>query len=134
MATVSIILPNRNYADFISDAIASIKGQTLKDFECIIIDDASTDNSVKIIRKLIKNDSRFKLVALDKPYGISHARNIGLDMASGEYIAFLDSDDCYTQYALEKLVDIARRENVDVAGGICNFIDGHFIGFHPVMK
>ncbi len=126
MPTVSIIMPNHNYVDFIPDAIASIKAQTLKDFECIIIDDASSDDSVKTIRKLIKKDPRFKLVELTEYGGVSHARNIGLDMATGEYIAFLDSDDCYTSYALEKLVNIARHENVDVVGGKCDFVNGDF--------
>ena len=126
MPKVSIILPNYNYSYFIPDAIASIKAQTLQDFECIIIDDASTDSSVNIIKKLIKKDPRFKLIALTETKGISHARNVGLDNATGEYIAFLDSDDCYTQYALEKLVDVAQRANVDVAGGIEKVVSGDF--------
>lgn len=126
MPIVSIIVPNHNYADFIADAIGSIKSQTLTDFECIIIDDASTDNSRKIIRDLIKNDSRFQLLTNDEPIGVSASRNRGLDVATGEYVAFLDSDDCYTEYALEMLVNVARNANVDVAGGVAKFVNGHF--------
>ena len=127
---VSIILPNRNYSDFIADAINSVRAQTLKDFECIIIDDASTDCSVRVIKDLIRGDKRFKLVENTESIGISATRNIGLDMATGEYIAFLDSDDCYAEYFLEMLVDLARKENMDIAGATAQMVDAYF-EFHP---
>ena len=126
MPIVSVILPNHNYADFISDAINSVRAQTLSDIECIIIDDASTDNSVNVIKNLIQDDKRFKLIELSEPVGVSVARNMALDIANGEYIAFLDSDDCYTEYALEMLVKLARTSNYDVVGGRAQFINGHF--------
>jgi len=126
MAIVSVILPNHNYSDFIADAIRSVKEQTLKDFECIIVDDASTDNSVPVIRDLIKGDDRFKLITLDEPVGVSAARNIALDIATGEYVSFLDSDDCYAEFALEMLVELARTANAEVAGGTAEFVNGHF--------
>ena len=127
---VSIILPNRNYADFISDAIASIKAQTLQDWECIIIDDASTDNSVKIVEKLIRDDDRFKLVVNKESIGISATRNIGLDMATGEYIAFLDSDDCYMEYFLEMLVTLAKNTGASIVGATTKFV-GPYFKFQP---
>jgi len=123
---VSIILPNRNYEDFVKDAIESIKAQSIKEWECIIIDDASTDNSVEVIRTNIENDPRFKLITNSKSIGISACRNIGLDLATGEYVAFLDSDDCYTEYALEMLLEVAKKANVDIAGAKCKFVDGYF--------
>ena len=123
---VSVILPNRNYADFISDAINSIKAQTLSDWECIIIDDASTDNSVDVIKNLIDGDNRFKLVVNKESVGVSATRNIGLDMAKGEYIAFLDSDDCYTEYFMEMLVNLARKTDADIVGSTVRFVDGYF--------
>lgn len=114
---VSVIIPNRNYAKYIADAILSVKSQTLKNLECIIVDDASTDNSVEVIRDAISDDTRFKLITNDKPVGISRARNMGIDVACGDYIAFLDSDDCYTEYALDALLNLAKSMNADVAGG-----------------
>ena len=123
---VSIILPNRNYADFIADAIYSVKAQTLTDWECIIIDDASTDDSLAVISDLIAFDDRFKLVVNNSSIGISATRNIGLDMARGEYVAFLDSDDCYTEYFLEMLVDLARTTNTDVVGAPAKMVDSEF--------
>ena len=127
---VSIILPNRNYADFISDAIASIKAQTLPDWECIIIDDASTDNSVDVVKKEIRDDDRFKLVVNKESIGISATRNIGLDMATGEYIAFLDSDDCYMEYFLEMLVTLAKNTGADIVGSTTRFV-GPYFKFQP---
>ena len=126
--TVSIILPNRNYAPFIPDAIASIKAQTLADWECIIVDDASTDNSVDVFRAETADDDRFKIVTNAEPIGISAARNVGMDMATGEYITFLDSDDCYAEYFLEMLVKLARETKVDVAGALNKIVpeDYHF--------
>lgn len=124
--TVSIILPNRNYSDFIADAISSVKSQTLKDWECIIIDDASTDCSVRVIKDLIRGDKRFKLVANSEPLGVSAVRNIGLDMATGEYIAFLDSDDCYMEHFLEMVVGIAQKTKSDIVGATTRFVGGHF--------
>lgn len=114
---VSIIVPNYNHAQFIADAINSVRAQSLQQWECIIIDDASTDNSVEIVKDLIKSDKRFKLITNKKHIGVSCARNLGLDQARGEYIAFLDSDDCYTQNALETLIWLAKTNNADVVGG-----------------
>ncbi len=113
---VSIIIPNHNYGKYITDAIKSVMAQTLSEWECIIIDDASDDNSVKIINKLIKDDNRFLLIKFKEKRGVSSARNAGLDVARGKWIAFLDSDDCYTEFALEMLVDMAEAMSAQVAG------------------
>lgn len=123
---VSIILPNRNYAKYIPDAIKSVKAQTLPDWECIIIDDASEDDSVEVIKEQINGDARFKLVVNPEPVGISATRNVGLNMATGEYIAFLDSDDCYAEYFLEMLVTLARKTNVEVVGALTKIVDENF--------
>lgn len=123
---VSIILPNHNYADFIPDAIASIKAQTLPDWECIIIDDASTDNSVDVIKNLIQGDNRFKLFVNSESLGVSAARNVGLDAAKGEYITFLDSDDCYMEYFLEMLVALSKNTGSDIAGAMTGFVGPYF--------
>lgn len=128
---VSIILPNRNYSDFIADAINSVRAQTLTNWECIIIDDASTDCSVRVIKDLIRGDKRFKLVVNPESIGVSATRNIGLNMASGEYIAFLDSDDCYMEHFLEMLVNLAKKTNSDVVGAKTFLVNAYF-EFEPV--
>lgn len=114
---ISIIIPNYNYARYLDDALSSVVAQTFSDWECIVIDDASTDDSVKIINKYVKRDKRFKLIQMPRKSGISAARNAGLDAARGEYIAFLDSDDCYTEYALEMLYKLAQSTDADMVGG-----------------
>ena len=119
---VSIIVCNHNYAHYIGDAIESVKNQSIQNWECIIIDDASTDNSIQIIQKHIARDKRFQLIQLAHKSGTSVARNRGLDIARGEYIAFLDSDDCFTEYALEMLLHMAKTTDADMVGGATNMI------------
>lgn len=131
MPEVSIIIPNHNYARYIGDALKSVSAQTMQDWECIVIDDASTDNSVEIIQQHIKSDPRFKLIRMKNKSGTSVARNAGLDIARGEYIAFLDSDDCFTQYALEMLVNLARCTNADMVGGGTNIVPHSFKLYIP---
>ena len=87
---VSIIIPNHNGEQYIDDALTSVSAQTEKNWECIIIDDASTDNSVQKIKQYIRDDKRFKLIQLSKNSGPAVARNAGLDAAQGKYIAFLE--------------------------------------------
>lgn len=123
---VSIIIANYNYARFIGDALESILAQTLQNWECIIIDDASTDDSVKIITEYTNRDKRFRLIQQPKHMGVSAARNRGLDTARGEYIAFLDSDDCFTEYALEMLLHLARSTNADMVGGGAQMVPEQF--------
>lgn len=88
----SIIVPVYNVEKYLDKCLKSILRQTFKDFECIIIDDGSQDNSNIIIDKYVKLDQRFKVIH-QKNMGISAARNAGLDIAEGDYITFIDSDD-----------------------------------------
>ena len=122
---ISIIICNYNYADYIGDALESVLAQTLKNWECIVIDDGSTDNSREIIKKFVARDKRFRLIESEH-VGASAARNLGLDVATGEYIAFLDSDDCYTEYALQMLLHIAHSTGADMVGGAANLVGYDF--------
>ncbi|MCL1902567.1 MAG: glycosyltransferase family 2 protein [Alphaproteobacteria bacterium] len=131
MPRVSIIVPNRNYARFLPDCLESVRTQTFRDWECIIIDDASTDDSVDIIQKYCKQDKRFRLIRHDKCLGISVTRNDGLDVATGEYIAFMDSDDCFVQTALELLVNMAASTDADMAGAQTMIVPDYF-KFEPM--
>lgn len=88
----SIIIPVYNSQDYIKNCITSVKNQTSTDFECILINDGSTDDSKRSIQDLIKDDLRFKLIN-KKNGGVSSARNEGLNNASGEYVIFIDADD-----------------------------------------
>ena len=89
---ISVIMCVFNGEAYVENAIRSICNQTYKDFEFIIIDDGSTDNSLSIIRECMKNDSRIVLVT-NKHEGIVYSANLGIDRARGEFIARMDSDD-----------------------------------------
>lgn len=101
---VSIITPVHNCEKFIKDTIDSVRNQSYTNWEHILIDDVSTDNSYNIIKDLCSLDSRFKLVQLDKNGGAAVARNTGIELAKGRYIAFLDSDDLWHKEKLKKQV------------------------------
>lgn len=101
---VSIITPSFNSAEYISKTIQSVLLQTYDDWEMIIVDDCSTDNSVNIINDFVSIDSRIKLIQLQKNSGAAVARNTGIQYAQGRFIAFLDSDDSWNDRKLEKQV------------------------------
>ncbi len=122
---ISIIISNYNYARYIADALESVSCQTLQNWECIVVDDGSTDDSVKIIKQYVKKDKRFKLIQQEH-LGVSAGRNAGLDVARGKYIGFLDSDDCFTEYALEMLLHLAQKTGADMVGGATNIVTDEF--------
>jgi len=106
---VSIITPTHNSEKFIAHTIESVLKQTYPDWEMLIIDDKSTDNTLEIINKY--KDPRIKIIPLQKNVGAAEARNIGLRNAKGRFIAFLDSDDLWAQYKLEKQLKFMLENN-----------------------
>lgn len=113
---ISIIVANYNNDKYLHDALNSILYQTFTNWECIIVDDGSTDNSRNIINSFIKKDPRF-IKIFKQNGGVSTARNIGIKKTSGEYIMFLDSDDCLVQNAMEVLYTVAKMTDADRIGG-----------------
>lgn len=110
---ISIILPVYNSEMFVTKAIQSVLSQTLKDFELIIIDDGSTDQSYSICSQMAQIDSRIRLYR-QKNGGICEARNFGLSKAQGEYISFLDHDDIILPYLLEENYNLAIKYKADI--------------------
>lgn len=111
---VSIITPSFNSSDFIQNTINSVLNQTYSHWELIIIDDCSTDNSGEEIKAYIDQDSRIKLIKLEQNFGVANARNVGIENSSGNYIAFLDSDDYWHPEKLEKQLKYFEQYDVDV--------------------
>nr|AXL96474.1 glycosyltransferase [Providencia alcalifaciens] len=105
---VSIIMPCYNSERFIVESINSVLDQSYKFFELIIVNDASTDNSVNLISSY--KDSRIVLINLEKNEGVSSARNKGLSIAKGDYIAFIDSDDIWISNKLEKQIELLNKD------------------------
>lgn len=110
---VSIITPSYNAALYIENTIASVQTQTLRDWEMIIVDDGSTDNSADIVKKIANNDSRIKLIQKENG-GSASARNVGLQHAEGDYIQFLDADDTIAHDKLERQVRLMDEKKLDV--------------------
>ncbi len=101
---ISIITPSYNCSSYISSTIQSVISQTFIDWEMIIIDDCSTDDSVQLIQSFVDLDTRIKLIQLTQNSGAAVARNKGIEFASERFIAFLDSDDSWHPHKLEKQV------------------------------
>lgn len=102
-----------NVRPYIGECLASLKRQTFSDFEAICIDDGSTDGTLETAREAVGNDERFVFVGQENA-GQSAARNVGVGLAKGRYILFLDSDDYYEDRALQTLFDHAERDGLDV--------------------
>ena len=106
---ISIVVTSYNYQEYIKDTINSILNQTCSDWEMIVVDDASTDLSVEVIREFAKNDSRIKLIVNETNIGLAKSLQKGVETASGEWIAFLESDDMWTCDNLQKKADIIAK-------------------------
>jgi glycosyltransferase involved in cell wall biosynthesis len=122
---ISVIIPTHNVANEVEDCLKSVLCQTLTDLEVICIDDASTDGTLKILNSLAACDDRMTILPLAHNSGAGLARNIGLEHASGQYIAFMDGDDLYPdKSALERLHGKAIEHGVDICGGSLLTFDG----------
>ncbi|MCM1321065.1 MAG: glycosyltransferase family 2 protein [Bacteroides sp.] len=113
-------MPCYNSARFITDAIESVISQTFTDWELLVVDDCSTDNSADIIRSFCETDSRIKYFKTDFPSGSPVApRNVGIENACARYIAFLDSDDMWFPTKLERQLPLFEMK--DVAVVFCDY-------------
>jgi len=120
MATpgVSIIVPVYNTAPYLRQCLDSIAAQTFRDFEVILVNDGSTDDSLSICRAYAEADSRF--LVIDKPNsGVSASRNAALKMAKGKYLQFIDSDDWLTENATGSMFRAAESAGADLV--VCHF-------------
>ena len=115
MPTISVIIPLYNFEKYISECLDSILVQTFQNYEVIIINDCSTDNSRQIAETYIeKFDGRLKIYDNEKNSGVSFSRNRGLLLAQGEYVYFMDADDMFTPNALEECDTLARTFAPDI--------------------
>lgn len=128
---ISIIVPVYNSELFLSECLDSIKKQTYKDFEAIIYNDGSTDNSKEICEKIVQEDNRFKYYE-QKNQGPGTTRNNALKKASGDYICFVDSDDIVYEYYLERLYDAIVETDADIS--VCDLTRISPSGFKILNK
>ena len=113
MLKISVIIPVYNVEKYLDKCLESLINQSFTDMEFICINDGSTDNSLEILNRYAKKDNRFIIID-KKNEGVSKARNIGLENATGDYIMFLDSDDAYAPDLCEKVVEKIKTENPDI--------------------
>ncbi|MCL7753186.1 glycosyltransferase [Polaribacter sp. Z022] len=114
---ISIIIPVFNREHLISETLNSILAQTYLFWECIIIDDGSTDNTLKVVESYCVTDNRFRLFKrpVSKVKGANSCRNLGFDLCNGDYIKWFDSDDLFYDFALEKIVNKIKDFDVCVS-------------------
>lgn len=122
---ISVIVPVYNGEHYLKEALASLASQTFEDFECICVDDGSTDASPDIVNEIARVDKRFRLVR-QANQGVAAARNSGLSRAKGEFVSFLDQDDMLTPNAFEMQYKILAESGVDVVASGIQEIDGSF--------
>lgn len=110
---ISIIIPVYNKIRYIATILQQVKEQSFTDFECLIIDDGSSDGSGAVCDAFAAKDQRFKVFHIPNG-GVSHARNVGLDAAQGEYITFIDADDGVKHDYLKNLICCAEESGADL--------------------
>ena len=110
---VSIITPNFNCSKYIAQTIESVIAQTYKNWEMIIIDDCSTDESFEIIKDYVNKDNRIKVYRMENNSGSALCRNKAIELSQGEYLTFLDSDDLWMPEKLEKQLKFMQENNCD---------------------
>ena len=116
---ISVVVPVYNCEEYISECIESILGQTYKNIELILVDDGSKDKSGEICDNFAAQETRIKVVHTENR-GVSAARNLGISLANGDYIAFSDSDDTMRPDMLEFLLSIIKEHGTDVA--VCGYM------------
>ena len=124
MTHVSVIMPVHNRADLVAESIQSIQNQTLTDWELIVIDDASQDHTVEVVKRI--QDERIRLVEMPTKTNLPMLRNYGFDLARGEYIAFMDSDDISVPERLQVEAEfLDANPDYGVVSGNYQFFGGY---------
>jgi glycosyltransferase involved in cell wall biosynthesis len=118
---VSVIIPSFNYGHFLPETLQSVKHQSCNDWECIIVDDGSTDNTKNVAARFVSEDPRFKYVYQENR-GLSSARNTGISHATGDFIQLLDADDLIEEKKLERQLEVfAGHPEADIVYGEARF-------------
>lgn len=130
IANVSVVVPVYNAEEYLNRCVDSLLKQTLKEIEIILVDDGSTDSSSQICDEYAKNNSNIKVLHLENG-GPARARNKGIDIATGEYIGFADSDDYCHPEQFKKLYQNAKDNNSDIA--MCSFFVDSVKGLEPII-
>lgn len=131
---VSIITPMYNAEKYVESTIQSVLSQTYENWEMIIVNDCSTDNSLDIAERYSKKDARIKIFNHEHNKGISATRNEGISNAKGRYIAFVDSDDIWKKDKLKKQIAFMKDNNYDFTYTVCELINEVGTPLNKILK
>lgn len=111
---VSVIMPAYNAGRFLEEAVRSVMGQTVTNWELLILDDGSTDDTLSIAQKMAQEDSRIRVLPNEHNMGVAKTRNRGFDLCRGDYVALLDSDDCWYPQKLQMQLALMEETGADL--------------------
>jgi len=124
---ISVIVPIYNTEKYLRNCLLSLQNQTMEDFEAILVNDCSPDNSLEIVNDFVRGDSRFSVLQHEHNQGLGSARNTGIKSAYGKYLNFLDSDDSLPTNSLQILLEQAKRHNADMVIGNMAWKNFHYL-------
>ncbi len=128
---ISVVIPVYNGSKYLAECLESVRSQTLRDIEIICVDDGSSDDTLNILNDYARKDERF-IVLTQKNLYAGIARNRGLEIAKGDYLSFLDSDDIFEPDMLEQMYTLAVRRDLDVALCLCDAFDSDSRKVYPM--
>lgn len=143
---VSIVTPVYNAEKYIKETIASVQNQTYDNWEMILVDDASSDNSVEIIKDIIKHQPNIQLISLEKNSGSAVTRNKGIQQAKGQYLTFLDADDLWLPHFIETSIATIQKTQIPFVFAsyqrkdenlnplLSDFIVPNKVTYHDILK
>ena len=123
MEKVSVIMPVYNCEKFVKHSIESVQKQTYKNWELLIVDDASDDASLEVARRYAESDERIKVTKMPVNSGVSACRNLAISKASGRYLAFIDSDDIWSSYKLEHQLKFMKEHSAALSHTAYGFMN-----------
>ncbi|KXT92198.1 glycosyltransferase family 2 protein [Streptococcus mitis] len=129
---ISIVIPIYNAEKYLEQCLNSIKNQTYKNFEVILVNDGSIDNSESICKAFVESDTRFRYY-LKANGGVSSARNLGLDNVKGDFITFIDSDDWIAENHLELLINSIKKTNSDIVVSCYKEFDNNIDTYYTIV-
>lgn len=129
----SVILPVYNSERYLRDAVTSVLQQSMSQLELLAIDDASTDGSLAILQQFAAQDSRVRVIANQENQGVASVRNAGIQLAQGEYVAFLDSDDSWQMNKLQQQLLWMQQQRCDFSCTAYRMIDGNGLAIKERM-
>ena len=131
---ISIVMPVHNAKKYVEQSVASVRRQSYKNWELILVEDASTDGTPEVLEKLAGEDGRIRLIKNEGSHGASYARNMGIAAAGGRYLAYLDADDLWSRHKLEEQLAFMKEKNAAFSFTAYEFGDADCKGTGKIVR